>query len=99
MTAVEPQVAAGTREQLIRQLAGLGGIQAPDGGAARGAVTVRIPAEALEEATNRLAARPESGSRTCSRGVRGSSRDSRAAGGPGVVPPGQQGPDERRGRR
>ena len=55
MTAVEPQVAAGTREQLIRQLAGLGGIQAPDGGAARGAVTVRIPAGALEEATNRLA--------------------------------------------
>ena len=55
MTAVEPQVAAGTREQLIRQLTGLGGIQAPDGGAARGAVTVRIPAEVLEEATNRLA--------------------------------------------
>ena len=55
MTATEPQAAAGTREQLIRQLAEVGGIQAPDGGAAPGAVTVRIPAEALEEATNRLA--------------------------------------------
>ena len=55
MTAVEPQVAAGTKEQLIRHLADVGGIRAPDGGAARGAVTVRIPAEALEEATNRLA--------------------------------------------
>ena len=55
MTAVEPQAAAGTKEWLIRQLADVGGIQAQDGGAARGAVTVRIPAEVLEEATNRLA--------------------------------------------
>jgi Ni,Fe-hydrogenase III large subunit/Ni,Fe-hydrogenase III component G len=55
MTAVEPQAAAGTREQLIRQLADMGGIQAPDGGVPRGAVTVRIPAEILEGATNRLA--------------------------------------------
>jgi Ni,Fe-hydrogenase III large subunit/Ni,Fe-hydrogenase III component G len=54
MTAIEPQAAAGTGERLVRQLAGLGGILAQDG-AAGGTVTVRIPSEALEEATNRLA--------------------------------------------
>ncbi len=57
MTAVEPQVAAGTREQLVRRLAGLGGVQAQADGAARGAITLRVPAGALEEATNRLAGR------------------------------------------
>lgn len=51
MTAVEPRPAPGTREQLIRQLTGLGGIEARDGGA----VTVRVPAEALEAATHALA--------------------------------------------
>ena len=51
MTAVEPRSAPGTREQLIRQLTCLGGIQARDGGA----VTVRVPAEALEAATHALA--------------------------------------------
>ncbi len=85
MTAVEPQVAAETREQLIRQLADVGGIQAPDGGAARGAVTVRIPAEALEEATNRLAG---------TAGVR--LADMFAGGSGGSSPPGQRG---RRGFR
>ena len=80
MTAVEPQVAAGTREQLIRQLAGLGGIQVPDGGAARGAVTVRIPAGALEEATNRLA------------GTAGVRLADMFAGGSGGRPPGPAGP-------
>jgi Ni,Fe-hydrogenase III large subunit len=55
VTAVEPQAAAGTREQLIRQLARLGGIQGPDGGAARGALTIGIPAGALEAATHHLA--------------------------------------------
>ena len=51
MTAVEPRAAGGTREQLISRLTGLGGIQAQDGGA----VTVRVPAEALEAATHALA--------------------------------------------
>ena len=57
MTAVEPQAAAGTREQLIRQLVGLGGVHVQADGAARGAITLRVPAGALEEATNRLAGR------------------------------------------
>ena len=51
MTAVEPRAAAPTREQLVSALADLGGLQAQNGGV----VTVRIPAKALEEATNRLA--------------------------------------------
>ncbi len=83
MTAVEPQAAAGNREQLIRQLTGLGGVQAPDGGAARGAVTVRIPAEVLEEATNRLA------------GTAGVRLADMFAGSAEAPPPGRQ----RRGRR
>ena len=55
MTAVEPQAAAGTKDQLLRRLASLGGVQTRDDSAAGAAVTLRIPAEALEEATNRLA--------------------------------------------
>ena len=54
MTAVEPR-AAGTRESLVRQLAGLGGLEVRDSGATRGAVTIRIPAETLEAATHVLA--------------------------------------------
>jgi Ni,Fe-hydrogenase III large subunit/Ni,Fe-hydrogenase III component G len=54
MTAVEPR-AAGTRESLVRQLAGLGGLEVRDSGATRGAVTIRIPAETLEAATHALA--------------------------------------------
>ena len=61
MTAIEPKVgyteqqaAAGTMEQLLRRLAGIGGTQADDNGATRGAVTIRIPAESLEEATHAL---------------------------------------------
>ena len=41
MTAVEPQ-AAGTTDQLVRQLTGLGGLEVRDNGATRGAVTVRM---------------------------------------------------------
>ena len=51
MTAVEPQAPGGTREQLISRLTGLGSVQARDGGA----VTVHVPAEALEAATHALA--------------------------------------------
>jgi Ni,Fe-hydrogenase III large subunit len=51
MTAVEPRAAAGTREQLVRALTGLGSLQARDGGA----VTVRIPAGALEQAAHAAA--------------------------------------------
>jgi Ni,Fe-hydrogenase III large subunit/Ni,Fe-hydrogenase III component G len=54
MTAVEPQ-AAGTTEQLVRQLAGLGGLEVRDSGATRGAVTIRILPETLEAATHALA--------------------------------------------
>jgi Ni,Fe-hydrogenase III large subunit len=54
MTAVEPQ-AAGTSDQLIGQLAGLGGLEVPDGGATRGAVTVRMRPETLEAATHVIA--------------------------------------------
>jgi Ni,Fe-hydrogenase III large subunit/Ni,Fe-hydrogenase III component G len=52
MTAVEPRAPAGTREQLIRQLAGLGDIREQHDG---GAFTLRIPARALEEAAHALA--------------------------------------------
>jgi Ni,Fe-hydrogenase III large subunit/Ni,Fe-hydrogenase III component G len=55
MTAVEPRATAGTREQLVRQLNGLGGLEVLDNGATRGAVTVRLLAESLEEATHLLA--------------------------------------------
>ena len=54
MTAVEPQ-AAGTKEQLERQLTGLGGLEVRDSGATRGALTIRILAETLEAATHALA--------------------------------------------
>ena len=54
MTAVEPQ-AAGTSDQLVYQLAGLGGLEVPDGGATRGAVTVRMLPETLEAATHAIA--------------------------------------------
>jgi Ni,Fe-hydrogenase III large subunit len=55
MTTVEPQAAAGTREQLVRQLVAIGGTEAQDGNATRGAVTICIPAESLEEATHAVA--------------------------------------------
>ena len=42
MTAVEPRAAAGTREQLVRQLNGLGGLEIKDHGGTQGAVTVRL---------------------------------------------------------
>jgi Ni,Fe-hydrogenase III large subunit/Ni,Fe-hydrogenase III component G len=58
MTTVEPQAAAGTREQVIRQLNGLGGVQLKGRGATRGAVTVRLLAETLEAATHVLAGTP-----------------------------------------
>jgi len=54
MTAVEPQ-AAGTSERLVRQLADLGGLEVADGGATRGAVTVLMLPETLEEATHAIA--------------------------------------------
>jgi Ni,Fe-hydrogenase III large subunit/Ni,Fe-hydrogenase III component G len=55
MTAVEPRAAPGTREQLIRQLNGLGGLEIKDLGGTQGAVTVRLMAETLEAATHVLA--------------------------------------------
>ena len=55
MTAVEPQAAAGTTAQLVRQLVAVGGLQAEDDNATRGAATVRIPAGALEAAVTCLA--------------------------------------------
>ena len=57
MTAVQPRP-AGVREQLIHQLAGLGGLEVRGGGATRGAVTIRTLAETLEEATHALAGTP-----------------------------------------
>ena len=54
MTAVEPQ-AAGTSDRLVGQLADLGGLEVADGGATRGAVTVRVLPETLEEATHVIA--------------------------------------------
>jgi Ni,Fe-hydrogenase III large subunit len=54
MTAVEPQ-AAGTSDRLARHLADLGGLEVVDGGATRGAVTVRVLPETLEEATHVIA--------------------------------------------
>jgi Ni,Fe-hydrogenase III component G len=51
MTAVEPRAAAGTRDQLVDAVAGLGSLHAEHGGV----VTIRIPDAALEEATSRLA--------------------------------------------
>ena len=42
-------------EQLVRQLVSLGGLEVRDGGATRGAVTVRMLPETLEEATQALA--------------------------------------------
>jgi len=54
MTAVEPRAPGGTREQLVRTLADLGSLRAQDGGV----VTIRIPAEALEQATHAAAGTP-----------------------------------------
>jgi Ni,Fe-hydrogenase III large subunit/Ni,Fe-hydrogenase III component G len=54
MTAVEPQ-AAGTPAELTRRLTALGGLEVRDSGATRGAVTVRMLPETLEEATHALA--------------------------------------------
>jgi len=54
MTTVEPQ-ATGTSDQLVGQLGGLGGLEVADGGATRGAVTVRVLPEILEEATHVIA--------------------------------------------
>ncbi|HEY6309371.1 MAG TPA: hypothetical protein VIY52_00980 [Streptosporangiaceae bacterium] len=47
--------AAGTGEQLLRELGGLGGLEVVDRGATRGAVTVRTLAETLEAATHAIA--------------------------------------------
>ena len=55
MTAVEPQAATGTREQLVRQLNGLGGLEVAGQRRYPGAVTVRLLAETLEAATHVLA--------------------------------------------
>ena len=49
---------AGVREQLVRQLTDLGGLEVRGGGATRGAVTIRTLAETLEEATHALAGTP-----------------------------------------
>ena len=46
------------REQLVRQLTGLGGLEVRGGGATRGAITIRTLAETLEEATHALAGTP-----------------------------------------
>jgi Ni,Fe-hydrogenase III large subunit/Ni,Fe-hydrogenase III component G len=54
MTAVESP-AAELSDQLVRQLIGLGGLEVRDAGATRGAVTVRMLPETLEEATHALA--------------------------------------------
>ncbi|MGH3255376.1 MAG: hypothetical protein ACRDOU_08195 [Streptosporangiaceae bacterium] len=53
-----PSQPAEVREQLVRQLAGLGGLEVRGGGATRGAVTIRTLAETLEEATHALAGTP-----------------------------------------
>ena len=50
-----PQAAAGSREQLIRRLNGLGGLEVVGRGGTQGAVTVRLLAESLEAATHALA--------------------------------------------
>jgi len=55
MTAVEPRAAAGTREHLVRQLVGLGGTPTLDTSPASNAVTVSVPAGALEAATHAAA--------------------------------------------
>ncbi len=57
MTAVQPQ-AAGTAEQLVRQLGGLGGLEVVGRSATQGAVTVRTLAETLEAATHAIAGTP-----------------------------------------
>jgi Ni,Fe-hydrogenase III large subunit len=57
MTAVEP-TATGTSERLVRELAGLGGLEVAGGGATRGAVTVRTLDETLEAATHVVAGAP-----------------------------------------
>ena len=54
MTTVEPR-AAELSDQLVRQLVALGGLEVRDRGATRGAVTVRMLPETLEEATHALA--------------------------------------------
>jgi Ni,Fe-hydrogenase III large subunit/Ni,Fe-hydrogenase III component G len=55
MTAVEPRTPAGDREQLLRQLNGLGGLEVAGRGGTQGAVTIRLLAESLETATHTLA--------------------------------------------
>jgi Ni,Fe-hydrogenase III large subunit/Ni,Fe-hydrogenase III component G len=57
MTAVEPQ-AAETSERLVRRLVDLGGEEVVGGGATRGAITVRMLPETLEEATHVIAGTP-----------------------------------------
>jgi Ni,Fe-hydrogenase III component G len=54
MTAVEPRPTAGTTEELVRQLNGLGGLEVADRGGTQGAATVRLLAETLEAATHAL---------------------------------------------
>ena len=57
MIPVEPRAAA-TAEQLAEQLNALGGLEVKDGGATRGAVTVRTLGETLEAATHVVAGAP-----------------------------------------
>jgi hypothetical protein len=54
MTTVEPQAAGGTRDQLVDALAALGSLHAEHGGVP----VIRIPAEALEQATHTAARTP-----------------------------------------
>jgi Ni,Fe-hydrogenase III large subunit len=54
MTAVEPHAAGGTRDQLVDALAALGSLPAEHGGVP----AIRIPLEALEQATQTAASTP-----------------------------------------
>jgi Ni,Fe-hydrogenase III large subunit len=87
MTAVEPQTAR-TSDQLVRQLADLGGLEVVGGGATRGAITIRMLPETLEAATHAIAG--AAGTRLADMfagGSGGSSlRASRAAGNGGNAP-------------
>jgi Ni,Fe-hydrogenase III large subunit len=57
LTAIEPQIAA-TSKDLVDQLVSLGGLELRGSGATRGAVTVRMLPETLEEAKHLLAGTP-----------------------------------------
>jgi Ni,Fe-hydrogenase III large subunit len=57
MTAIEPQV-AGTSKDIVHHLVSLGGLEVRDSGATRGAATVRMLPETLDEAKHVLAGNP-----------------------------------------